>query len=105
MDTCLNRIAKVTTEGIFFNGEYYSSFWAIKENWFKTASASGEWSLPAFLKGSSNTVLMVCPVGHEDYIEFHLLMKRSAAADHEQYYKKIQELKEQISKIKKVKRN
>jgi hypothetical protein len=38
MDTCSNEIAKVTTEGGLFNGEYYSSLWALKENWFETVS-------------------------------------------------------------------
>lgn len=104
METCSNEIAKVTTEGVLFNGEYYSSLWALKENWFETVSVSGEWSLSAYQKGSSKTILMVRPVGHEDYIEFHLLMRRSAAADREQYYKKIQELKEQISNVKKAKK-
>ncbi|MFC0215179.1 hypothetical protein ACFFK0_22540 [Paenibacillus chartarius] len=105
MGTCSNEIAKVTKEGVLFNGEYYSSPLALKENWFQVASVSGEWYLPAFLEESNKNVLMVRPVGREDYIQFHLLMTRAAAADREQYYKKIQELKEQISTVKKATRN
>ncbi|WP_145410823.1 hypothetical protein [Paenibacillus xylanexedens] len=104
MDTCPNETAKVTPEGVLFNGEYYSSLWAIKEKWFETVSVSGEYSLPAFLKGSSKTILMVQPSGHEDYIEFRLLT-RTSVVDREQYYKKMQELKEQFKRIKRANRD
>lgn len=89
-------MATVTSEGILFRGEWYSSRLVLKDGWFEYAEKNGEWEIPVFYSAIHPDNLIIVNYQFVDFA--YKLNKREGIDDLvlESYFEAFSALKEQM---------
>lgn len=98
--------AQVTPKGIIFLGLYYSSYQAIREQWYEKASESGKWTIEVYFDPINlSKIFYRIMNSFDEFEECNVLQPKTLKGSKlDKYFKSIQKLKCLRKKCKENKR-